>query len=118
MSIGGAQFPKRPTDGRVLRSARTRDDMTSAVLEQLIVAKGEFHPSRKQVVADAGAGRTSLDRLFGSHRHLLRRIARHAPDQVVDAIGLAPETRAALSERDVKAIAWAVLAGRRLEGGF
>lgn len=116
MSTGGPRFAKRPTDGRVIRTDRSRAAMAERVLAG-VVAAGTFRPKLAHVVAVSGRCRTEVGRLFGSHRLVLTHIARTRPDKVVDAIGLSPEVRAALSPRDVRAIAWAVLAGKRLEEG-
>lgn len=115
---GGRHFAKRPTDGRVMRSEKSRAQLAADVLNEVIVKCGIFQPKLETLVGGvSGNYRTKVTRLFGSRRLVLTHLARSAPGQVVDAIGLSPEIRARLSERDERAIAWAVLAGRRLERG-
>ncbi len=115
--MSGANFAKRPTDGRILRSERSRAALAERVLEAVVQQEGTFQPKLAHVIEASARSKTEVGRLFGSHRHVMRRIARTKPAAVVDAIGLSPEARATLSERDERAIAWAVLAGRRLERG-
>jgi hypothetical protein len=104
----------RPDDGRLKRKERSAERLAKVVLED-VVARGDFQPKMMAILAAADMWRTGAVRYFGARRLLLNHLARTQPARIVDAIGLEPETRAALSERDVKAIAWAVLAGRRLE---
>lgn len=111
---GGRHFAKRPTDGRVLRAERSRARLAATVLAE-VVARGIFQPKLSVVVELSGGYKQQIARLFGSRRFVLTHLARTAPAEIVDAIGLEPVTRARLTDRDVKAIAWAVLAGRRLE---
>ena len=115
---GGPHFARRTTDGRVLRADRSRKQLADDVLDRVIVKGGNYQPKLRTLVQDVtGNHRTKVSRLFGRRRLLLTHIARTAADQVVDSLGLDPHTRASLSKRDVRAIAWAVLAGRRLERG-
>ncbi len=111
-----AHFAVRSDDGRLQRSEASRQRMAATVLAD-VVARGDFQPKLSVLIEQKGSYKQKLCRLFGSRRLLLNRIARTAPAEVVDAIGLSPAARAALGERDVRAIAWAVLAGRRLERG-
>jgi hypothetical protein len=113
---GGPRFALRESDGRTKRSDCTRRLMAGRVLDALI-DRAIFQPKYTDLTALAESKSGLIQRQFGSKRLLLTHIARIAPRRVVDAIGLSPEARAALSERDEKAIAWAVLAGKRLEPG-
>lgn len=116
MPAGGAHPIKRPSDGRARRSQRSREALAELVLSD-IVGRGDFQPKMCRILEEVGTYKQKVDRLFGCRRLVLTHIARTAAGQVVDAIGLEPDTRAKLSEREVRAIAWAVLAGRRLERG-
>ncbi len=114
---GGARPVCRDDDGRVMRSDRSRRAMSGLLLDVLI-DRGIFQPKFEQlgevVASKRGAAITTV---FGARRLCLTHLARIAPHRVVDAIGLSPDARAALSDRDLRAIAWAVLAGKRLEPG-
>jgi hypothetical protein len=115
--VKGAQHIQkalRPDDGRLQRTERSRAALAKAVLDD-IVRHGDFQPKLSVILLQARTYRVGVTRYFGARRLLLNHLARTAPAAVVDAIGLEPATRAALSDRDVKAIAWAVLAGRRFE---
>lgn len=114
---GGSRPMRRPSDGRAIRSQRSRDALASLVLSDM-VSRGDFQPKMCRILAEVGTYKQKVDRLFGCRRLVLTHIARTAAAQVVDAIGLEPDTRAKLSDREVRAIAWAVLAGRRLERGL
>jgi hypothetical protein len=113
---GGPHPAIRPDDGRTMRSDCSRRNLSGRVLDKLI-DKGDFHPKLDAIAWAADRGRSVLQSHFGTRRLLFAHLARIAPARVVDAIGLTPEARSALSERDERAIAMAVLAGRRLERG-
>lgn len=91
--------------------------MAGRLLEALI-DKAIFQPKFEQLGEAVGSRKgEAIARVFGARRLCLIYLARIAPARVVDAIGLTAAARAALSERDERAIAWAVLAGRKLEAG-
>lgn len=113
---GGAHPAIRPDDGRTMRTDCGRRSLAGRVLDKLI-DQGDFHPKLDSIALAADRGRSVLQHHFGCRRLLFAHLARIAPARVVDAIGLSPEARAALSDRDERAIAMAVLGGRRLERG-
>lgn len=114
---GGAHPALRHDDGRVKRSDCRRRELSGLVLDKLIDA-GDFHPKLESIAWAIGkAGRGILDRHFGPRRVFMAHLARIAAARVVDALGLSLEARLALSPRDEKAIAMAILAGRKLESG-
>lgn len=114
---GGARPAVRDDDGRTSRSDRARRALTGLLLDRLIDL-GRFHPKFDELGhAVASRKGEAITRVFGGRRPCLVHLARVAPARVVDALGLSAEARAALSPRDEKAIAVAVLAGRKLEAG-
>jgi hypothetical protein len=114
---GGPRPACRPSDGRTARSDGARRVMAGALLDRLI-DRGVFQPKFVQLGEAVGSAKgEAISRVFGARRLALTHLARIAPGRVVDALGLSPEARRALSDRDEKAIAWAVLAGKRLEAG-
>jgi len=82
-----------------------------------LVDDGNFQPSLKQIAHASGSYMSAAVDVFGSKRGLTVHAARHHAAAVVDALQLSAPARAALSERDVRALAMAVLGGRRLEAG-
>jgi hypothetical protein len=113
---GGAHPAIRTDDGRTARPERAQREIFGRLLDRLVDA-GRFHPALKDIEWAAGRARSFVSYRFGGRRLLMAHLARLAPARVVDAIGLSPEARYALSPRDEKAIAMAVLAGRKLEAG-
>jgi hypothetical protein len=116
MTVGGPRPAVRSNDGRTDRRHRRLRVLTGLVLDRLIDS-GTFHPKLDAVAWAVGSSRAVVHRYFGARRAGFAHVARVAAGRVVDAIGLSAEARHALTPKDEKAIAMAVLAGRRLEPG-
>lgn len=106
-------LPKGKADWR--RSV-TRKRLLDGLM-QCVVARGDYQPLQKAIILAAGVDLSAITRHFGSRKLLAAVLARRRPGAVVDALGLSPQARAALSARDEKILAMAVLAGRMLELG-
>ena len=80
-----------------------------------LVLRGIFQPKARQLTDEAELSADGACRTFKSKAGLLRYVAHRHAGEIVGAIGLTPGARASLSPRDERAIAMAILAGRRLE---
>jgi hypothetical protein len=107
---GGPRFALRESDGRTKRSDCTRRLMAGRVLDKLI-DQGDLPSQATSPGPWPIAERSVLQHHFGCRACCLPISPASPRRRVVDAIGLSPEARAALSERDERAIAMAVLAG-------
>lgn len=102
-------------NSRVARKAATIAAMVKAIRD--LARQGIYQPSNTQIAGLSGAGSSEPARLFGSTADLCAHVARHYAADLVDTLDLSPRARAALTPRDERAIAMAVLGGRRLEDG-
>lgn len=82
-----------------------------------MVDAGNYQPTLKQIAHASGSYLSAAVDVFGSKRGLMTFVARHYAAAVVDTLQLSDKARAALSDREVKQLAMAVLGGRRLEAG-
>lgn len=102
------------------RADRERDRAYKRIVDNVLafICRAGFYQPRADVLErEASTQRAQVARYFGAPSLLLRHIARQHAVEIVDSLGLSAEARAALTPRDVRAIAQAVLAGRRLERG-
>jgi hypothetical protein len=113
---GGPHPAIRSDDRRTLRTEAAKNDVAERVLRH-VAGLGRFQPKLTTLEFVASRGKSTINRLWGNKHLLLRHLARTEPRRIVDAIGLSPEARVSLSPRDEKALAFAVLAGVRLERG-
>ena len=107
--------PPRPQP----RARRSKAE-TAAVLVKAIrdlARRGVYQPRLEEIAQVSGEHYSMAGRRFGDKIGLCRHVARHYFADVVDTLELSDKARAALSERDEKTIAMAVLGGRRLEAG-
>jgi hypothetical protein len=102
-------------NSKVARKAATIAAMIKAVRD--LARRGQYRPAAAELIATASVARSEPARLFGSTEGLAQHVARHYAADVVDTLQLTDKARAALSDRDVRTIAMAVLGGRRLEAG-
>lgn len=82
-----------------------------------LLQRGAFQPMVREVAETAAVSPAVINVSFGSPKGLRLYVARNHARALVDSLGLSPHARAALSPRDEKALAIAVLAGRKLEPG-
>lgn len=120
----GVQLPllSRPasTIARLTRANRERESRDRQIIDRAahyVITTGRYRVTGERLAAACGTIRARLVFVFGSIDDLMRRVARDHADRVVDSIGLSPQAREALSDRDVRAIAMAVLGHRRLGPG-
>lgn len=107
--------PRPPTKRPQARCEATRQRILNR-LSHHVATSGRYQLSLKEILSASGASHASLiSRYFGGIRLVLSCVARHDPKSVVDSLGLSEQAYAALTERDVKTLATAVLAGRRAE---
>ncbi len=106
---------------RLIARHRRPDKVTQADslvrVVRTLALRGIFQPRLGQVTADAGTSVDAASRLFEGKRGLAEHVARRHAVEIVGGLGLSAPAVRALSARDVKAIAMAVLGGRRLEDG-
>jgi AcrR family transcriptional regulator len=101
---------------RPTRRQRRRASLVAAFLERF-VRLGDFQPKGSELAAAAGVAPSIVNHHFGSRQGVGFQLAQQQTRAVVEALGLSPHALAALSPRDARAIAVAVLAGRKLEPG-
>lgn len=99
---------------RVARKAARVAALVKAVRD--LAHQGVYQPKASVVAGLAGTTDSEPARLFGSSTGLAAHVARHYAADLVDTLALSPKARAALTPADERAIALAVLAGRREEG--
>ena len=102
--------PRRPTD-----KPGAFDRLVQVV--RSLALGGVFQPSSREITEAADLSVDGACRLFGSKTGLCAHVALRHAGCVVGGLGLSAEARLALSPRDERAIAMAVLAGRRLGAG-
>lgn len=89
--------PPAATDGRVLRSARSREQITAALYE--LVGEGNPEPTAQQVSERAGVGIRTVFRLFTDMEALYATLQQRILPDVLPMLGEVPAADAALDER-------------------
>lgn len=105
---------------RTRRADQERDRAYKRIADNVLafVCRIGLYQARADVLErEASTHRAQIHRYFGTPALLMRHLARQRAPEIVESLGLSAEARAALTPRDVRAIAHAVLAGRRLERG-
>lgn len=82
-----------------------------------LVRAGIFHPKTVSIAHAAATLPSMPVYLFGSKTGLGAHVALEHAGEIVGELGLSPAAMLALSPRDERAIAMAILAGRRLGAG-
>lgn len=107
--------PRPPTKRPQPRCEATRKRMLDRLRDHM-VATGRYQLPLKELLKAADVKHSSLiSRYFGGIRLAHSCVARHDPERIVASLGLSTEAFSKLTQRDVKSIATAVLAGRRAE---
>lgn len=98
---------------------KTKAEIVAALVKAIrdLARRGNYQPLLEEIAERSGEHYSAPGRLFGSKIGLCQHVARRYYADVVDTLDLSPAARAALSQRDERTIAMAVLGGRRLEAG-
>ncbi len=97
--------PKGETDGRVLRSVRSRERILDAIIE--LVGEGDLQPTGERVAARAGYGLRTVYRHFEDMEGLYREVQAHV-QKLVRPTTPRPVREGSLEERVAALVEWRV----------